>query len=114
MSPKLDQAFDVKNLYKDSSENYREKIAFTNKNGAIYLGRIPKTREQKKVSIYNRESLKRMITEIFPKIADGEKLTIFDGSEVGNIIASDVDEVYLQGQEVVDFLEDIADEVETN
>lgn len=55
-----------------------------------------------------------MITEIFPKIADGEKLTIFDGSEVWNIIASDVDEVYLQGQEVVDFLEDIADEVEPN
>ncbi len=114
LSPKLDQAFDVKNLYKDSTENYREKIAFTNKNGAIYLGRIPKTREQKKVSIYNRESLKRMIAEIFPKIADGEKLTIFDGSEVGNIIASDVDEVYLQGQEVIDFLEDIADEVEPN
>lgn len=55
-----------------------------------------------------------MITEILPKIADGEKLTVFDGSDVGNIIASDVDEVYLHGQEVIDFLEDIADEIQTD
>lgn len=114
LNPNLDQAFDVKSLHKEQDILQRENITLTAKNTAIYLWRIPKTREQKKTSIYNKESLKRMIAEILPKVANGAKLTILDGSDVGNVIASNVDEVYLQGQEVVDFLEDIADEVEPN
>lgn len=111
LNPNLGEEFAVKKiLSEDNSYNWKN-ITFTTNNAALYLGKIPKDRTEKRNSIYSKDAIKRLLEQVLPKIADGQQLTIFDASDLSRSINQEPQQDYLDHDQIVDLLEDIADDI---
>ena len=111
LNPKLEEDFSIKKLSTDSNAPNWESITFTTDNAALYLGKIPKDRTEKRNSIYSKDAIKRLLEQLLPKVPEGNKLTIFDASDLSRSVNQESQQDYLSHDQIVDLLEDIADDI---
>ncbi len=111
LNPNLGDDFAIKKLSTDNNAATWKNIVFTADNAALYLGKIPKDRDEKRNGIYNKDAIKRLLEQLLPKVPEGQKLTIFDASDLSWSVNQESKSEYLDHDQIVDLLEDIADDV---
>ena len=113
INPELGENFSIKKCI-DGNTQERKNIKFTTNNAAVYIGRIPKDRDEKKESIYNKDAIKRMFQQLLLKIEPNEQLTVFDATDISQSINQITKQDSLDHMQVKEFLSDIADDSTNN